>query len=109
MRLYGIWCCLNGVALLSDSPRRELERLEAVAAHRPTVALIDFSFPDQSGLAAMSRVYAVSPTTAAIIIANQPEDAYRRAAFDADVAAYLLKRGVVSAFSAVLEAITNGA
>jgi DNA-binding NarL/FixJ family response regulator len=83
------------------------EGLEAVAAKRPNVVLIDISLPDQSGLAVMGRVHEVSPNTAVIIIANQPEDEYRRAAFDAGAAAYLMKQELVIALPAVLDAITK--
>ncbi|MDX3227367.1 response regulator transcription factor [Streptomyces sp. ME19-01-6] len=67
------------------------QALDAVAAHRPAVALLDIRMPHLDGITAAARIHRDHPTTAVIMLTTFAEDAFIAHALQAGAAGFLRK------------------
>lgn len=86
-------------ALLSLEPDIEIaaqvgrgdEVLDAVAAHRPDVALLDIEMPGLSGLDALEGLRATHPSLKVVILTTFGRPGYLRRAMESGADAFLVK------------------
>jgi DNA-binding NarL/FixJ family response regulator len=69
------------------------ELLDAVAQHRPNVALLDISMPELNGIETAKRVRDISPATRVIALSNYTDGAYVRGILQAGGVGYVVKSG----------------
>jgi DNA-binding NarL/FixJ family response regulator len=69
------------------------ELLEAVAQHRPNVALLDISMPELNGIETAKRLREISPGTRVIALSNYTDGAYVRGILQAGGVGYVVKSG----------------
>ena len=67
------------------------EAVEAAAAHRPQVVLMDLSMPGIGGVEALRRIVAADPGVAVVALTSSAEARQVLAALDAGAVGYLLK------------------
>ena len=84
------------------------EALDAIAKHRPDVALIDITMPGLNGLEVAKRIPQESPRTRVIVLSMHADPSYVRQALRAGVAGYLLKGAAVSELPLALAAVMRG-
>jgi DNA-binding NarL/FixJ family response regulator len=73
------------------SVRDGMEAVDACAAHRPDLALLDIRMPRLDGLGATREIRRVSPSTRVMIITMHDSLDYLEAAIEAGASGYLLK------------------
>ncbi len=74
----------------SDGP----EAVEAVAALRPRVVVMDFSLPSMNGAVATRRIRQLHPETEVLILSMHAEPSYVRTCLEAGARGYLLKNAM---------------
>jgi DNA-binding NarL/FixJ family response regulator len=84
------------------------EALEAIAAHRPAVVLMDIAMPGLNGLEAAALVSRDHPGTRTIVLSMHGTDAYVLQALRAGAAGYLLKDAAVAELPLALRAVLRG-
>lgn len=70
------------------------EALDAVAALKPDVVVMDFALPSMNGAVATRRIRDLSPATAVLILSMHEEMAYVRTCLEAGARGYLLKNAM---------------
>lgn len=70
------------------------EALDAVAALKPDVVVMDFALPSMNGAVATRRIRDLSPSTAVLILSMHEEPAYVRNCLEAGARGYLLKNAM---------------
>ena len=93
---------LEVVAEAGDVP----EAVRKVAAHRPSVLVLDLNMPGEDSLPAIPRFAEASPGTAVVVLTMQSEPGFAREALQAGARAYVLKE---SADDELVEAIRAAA
>lgn len=78
------------IAVVGSVGRGE-QAIELAIQLLPDVILMDINMPDISGLLATSRIRAVLPNIAIIVMSVQDEEAYHRRALAAGACAFLVK------------------
>jgi two-component system, NarL family, response regulator NreC len=68
----------------------------AVRSHRPTVLVLDLNMPGGSSVAAISRLVAVSPRTAVVVLTMEHDPAFMRDALEAGASGYVLKEAAAT-------------
>jgi CheY-like chemotaxis protein len=74
------WECCDGAGAL-----------EAYAAHRPDIVLMDIRMPGMDGLAATRQILGSHPFAKIVIVTDYDDDALRGAAREAGACGYVLK------------------
>ncbi|OON72507.1 response regulator [Streptomyces tsukubensis] len=82
--------------------------VEAVAAYRPDVCLLDIRMPGLDGLRAAEELRTVAPTTAVAMLTTFSEDEYIVSALGSGAAGFLLKSGSPRELIAGVQAIAGG-
>lgn len=88
--------------LLEDDPEIRVvgeasdghEALEAVAALKPDVVVMDFALPSMNGAVTTRRIRSLSPQTAVLILSMHDEANYVRTCLEAGACGYLLKNAM---------------
>ena len=62
-----------------------------VRGHRPAVLVLDLNMPGGSSIAAISRLSAISPRTAVVVLTMEHDPAFMREALAAGASGYVLK------------------
>jgi DNA-binding NarL/FixJ family response regulator len=70
------------------------EALDAVAALKPNVVVMDFALPSMNGAVATRRIRDLSPATAVLILSMHEEGNYVRTCLEAGARGYLLKNAM---------------
>lgn len=70
------------------------EALQAIAALKPDVVVMDFALPSMNGAVATRRIRGLSPSTAVLILSMHEESSYVRTCLDAGACGYLLKNAM---------------
>ena len=96
------WCEIVG----SVTDGRAL--VEAAAASRPDLAIVDISMPLLNGIEAAQRVKEVSPETKLIFVSMHDATAYVQAAFKAGASGYLLKRSATDELEQAIRTVLAG-
>ena len=85
------------------------EALEALAVHRPDVALVDVNLPSMSGLELARIILADHPDTRVLVLSAYDDYAYIAEALEVGVGGYLLKtasgKELVDAVRAVVDGV----
>jgi DNA-binding NarL/FixJ family response regulator len=81
------------------------EALAAIAAHRPTVVLMDIAMPELNGLEAAALVSRDHPATRTIVLSMHGTDAYVLQALRAGAAGYLLKDAAAEELALAVRAV----
>ena len=68
----------------------------AVRSHRPTVLVLDLNMPGGSSVDAISRLAAISPRTAVVVLTMEHDPAFMRDAIDAGASGYVLKEAAAT-------------
>ncbi len=63
----------------------------AIRSHRPTVLVLDLNMPGGSSVEAISRLAAISPRTAVVVLTMEHDPALMRSAIAAGASSYVLK------------------
>jgi two-component system, NarL family, response regulator NreC len=63
----------------------------SVRGHRPAVLVLDLNMPGGSSIAAISRLSAISPHTAVVVLTMEDDPAFMREALGAGASSYVLK------------------
>ncbi len=63
----------------------------AVRSHRPTVLVLDLNMPGGSSVDAISRLAAIAPRTAVVVLTMEGDPALMRGALTAGASGYVLK------------------
>ena len=82
--------------------------IEAVAALRPDVALVDFGLPDLSGFQVIRHIRAVSPLTAVMVVSVFGGERNLIEAIEAGATGYLLKDSGAAEFNRSIHAVCAG-
>ncbi len=70
------------------------EAVEAVAALKPQVVVMDFALPSMNGAVATRRIRELYPETAVLILSMHAEPSYVRTCLEAGARGYLLKNAM---------------
>jgi two-component system response regulator NreC len=62
-----------------------------IRGHRPAVLVLDLNMPGGSSIAAISRLSAISPHTAVVVLTMEHDPAFAREALAAGASGYVLK------------------
>lgn len=65
--------------------------VETVRAERPDVVVMDLALPDESGITAIERIMAASPTSRVLVLTMHDDVAYLQEAFAAGATGYVVK------------------
>ena len=84
------------------------EVIDAVAAHRPDVLLLDIELPGRSGLELIADVRAGSPGTEVVVVTTFGRTGYLRRAMDAGARGFLVKDRPVTALAAAIRRAAAG-
>jgi DNA-binding NarL/FixJ family response regulator len=84
------------------------EALALIAAHRPTVVLMDIAMPELNGLETAALVSRDHPATRTIVLSMHGTDAYVLQALRAGAAGYLLKDAAAEELALALRAVLRG-
>jgi DNA-binding NarL/FixJ family response regulator len=84
------------------------EAVTAIAAHRPTVVLMDIAMPELNGLEAAAIVSRDHPATRTIVLSMHGTGAYVLQALRAGAAGYLLKDAATEELALALRAVLRG-
>jgi|ERR1700742_1399320 len=79
------------------------DSLDAYAAHRPDIVLMDIRMPRMDGLAATRRLLRSYPNAKVIILTDSSDEELRTAARDAGACAYALKQNLTQLEDVILE------
>jgi CheY-like chemotaxis protein len=79
-----VWDCPNGA-----------EALDAYAAHRPDIVLMDIRMPGMDGLAASRQIRLFHPSAKIVIVTDYDDDALRRDAREAGACGYVVKMNLL--------------
>ena len=79
------------------------DSLDAYAAHRPDIVLMDIRMPRMDGLAATRRLLRSYPNAKVIILTDSSDEELRTAARDAGACAYALKQNLTHLEDVILE------
>ncbi len=97
-----------GLAVVATAGSGE-EALEALAAHRPDVALVDVNLPSMSGLELARIILSDYPGTRVLVLSAYDDYAYIAEALEVGVGGYLLKtasgKELVDAVRAVVDGV----
>ncbi|WP_280527382.1 response regulator transcription factor [Ruania zhangjianzhongii] len=104
-------------AILATDPQIEVvgeagdghEAVAAVAATRPTVALLDIRMPRLDGLGACQEILRLVPETKVVILTTFGEDAYISDALTAGASGFLLKASDPRELLDAVRAVADGA
>lgn len=84
------------------------ETLEAVSRHQPDVCLIDRHFAGDDGVAAISRMLAISPDTKVLVLTADPDTEGVLSALRGGASGYLHKTRGVGALTAAISRVLRG-
>ena len=84
------------------------EVVDAVAAHRPDVLLLDIELPGRSGLELIADVRAGSPGTEVVVVTTFGRTGYLRRAMDGGARGFLVKDRPVTALAAAIRRAAEG-
>ncbi|MBW7881299.1 MAG: response regulator transcription factor [Caldilineaceae bacterium] len=104
------------VALLEDEPDLRVvgqagtgrEAVALARQHRPDIALLDITMPDENGLEAARRIVAELPQVKVLILTMHEEEAFFFAALRAGAAGYVLKGAGSDELLSALRAVHEG-
>ncbi len=82
--------------------------VEAVAAHKPDVAILDLGMPELNGVDATRIIRKDHPTTQVLILSMHSGEEYVRPAIRAGASGYLLKGSGLSDLVAAIQAVSRG-
>ena len=82
--------------------------LDAIAAHRPDVAIIDLSLGSESGLDLVSALAKAHPTTYVLIISGHDERLHADRALKAGALGYIMKDKAASELAAAVRRVAAG-
>lgn len=82
--------------------------LEVVAAHQPSVLLLDLNLPDGSALDALPAISSASPRTKILVLTMQEGSAFASKALAAGASGYLLKEAAAAELVVALQAVAAG-
>lgn len=77
-------------------------------AGRPDVVLLDLFLPDRDGLAVLTEIRQVSPTSRVIMLTSSPDDVHLIAAVRAGATSYLLKTAEINDVLITVRAAAQG-
>lgn len=82
--------------------------LQLVAAHRPTIAMLDVAMKGMNGIEATARIVKEFPETRVIILSVHANEEYVRQALRAGARGYLLKDAAVAELELAVNAVARG-
>ncbi|MBZ5715540.1 MULTISPECIES: response regulator [Nannocystis] len=82
--------------------------VEAVAAHKPDVAIMDLGMPELNGVDATRAIRKDFPATQVLILSMHSGEEYVRPAIRAGASGYLLKGSGLSDLVAAIQAVSHG-
>jgi DNA-binding NarL/FixJ family response regulator len=98
---------IEGVTVVGDVGRGD-EALAAISAHKPDVAVLDFSMPGLTGVEVAERAAKESPQTRVLMLSMHATESYVAQALRAGARGYLVKEAAVSELPLALDAIARG-
>jgi len=93
--------------LVATAPTAE-EGLDAAAAHKPDIVIVESRLPGMSGIAAIQRLTAVSPRTAAVVYSAYGDRKVLTDAINSGARGYVMKSSPVSDLLRALRAVADG-